>query len=186
MPPWASTLALALAPVSSALSIATTVSSGSQPWGSWKHTADQIRLELNLADHVEQKNVCCEVGEGFLCAWHDRSYDAFYEDGVWGGEETITEENPDPPFLFGRLAQLVQPWALEWDVEERDGSKVLMITLPKAVSVADGEVSESDAIFDETLHLSGEQCLVPGLSVPTTTPHPSGASPLDGRVFKLG
>ncbi len=185
-------LLLQLLPTAGAMSIS--LSSGTQPWGSWKHQTDAIQLELMLAEGVKPANVRCEVGEGFLCAWQDGSYDAFYEDGSWNGEAVIEDENPDPPFLFGRLAQLVLSAGLEWDVEARDnGSNVLTITLPKATAI-DEDVSSfggSDAIFDETLHLHGEQCLLPGLSVPTAAAADrqlGGAGGAAGapKIFRVG
>ena len=182
-----SLLIVALMPLASALSV---IGSGAQPWGSWKHQTSSIQLELVLAPEVKPANVRCEVGEGFLCAWQDASYDAFYEDGVWNGEAVIEDDNPAPPILFGRFAQIVLAAGLEWDVETRDGSNVLTISLPKptAIDVVDGtSIGGSDAIFDETLHLHGEQCLLPGLSVPTAASVVGAQSskPETPKVFKI-
>ena len=180
-----SLLVVALMPLARAMSL---IGSGAQSWGSWKHQTTSIHLELVLAPEVKPANVRCEVGEGFLCAWQDASYDAFYEDGVWNGEAVIEDENPVPPILFGRFAQIVLAAGLEWDVEARDGSNVLSISLPKptAIDVVDG-TSISDAIFDETLHLNGEQCLLPGLSVPTAASAAGAQSskPATPKVFKI-
>jgi hypothetical protein len=90
--------------------------------------------------------------------------------------------------LFGRFDQIVLAAGLEWDVEARDGSNVLSISLPKptAIDVVDG-TRISDAIFDETLHLNGEQCLLPGLSVPTAASAAGAQSskPATPKVFKI-
>ena len=54
-------------------------------------------------------------------------------------------------------------------MEEREGRPALCIVLPKATAQQVKGMTEqgSDAIFDETLHMSGEQVLLPGLSVAT-------------------
>ena len=137
------------------------LSGGSQPWGTWRHTVEAISIDYLLPKDVTPNDVCCEVGEGWLCAWEDRSYDTFYEDGVWGGEGTV-EVDAGPPLIFGRLAQIVYGHKLAWDIEERKGHAMLCISIPKAEhAIASNDVR----LFDETLHIRGEQCLVAGLSV---------------------
>ena len=172
-------LLLVLLPACGALSLGAPVvlSKGTQPWGRWEHTDEQISIHIYLGDEGEELNrevnraLCCEVTEGFLCAYEDRSYDAFYDDdsGVWGGEDTAGEAVAGPPLIFGRLAQVVESRYLVWDVEEREGRPALCIVLPKATAQQVKGMAEqgSDAIFDETLHMSGEQVLLPGLSVAT-------------------
>ena len=67
------------------------------------------------------------------------------------------------------LAQVVESRYLVWDVEEREGRPALCIVLPKAtaqqVRVNDLQVAteqgSDNAIFDETLHMSGEQVRSP-------------------------
>ena len=161
------------------------LSKGTQSWGRWEHTDEQISIHIYLGDEGEKlgddvnRALCCEVAEGFLCAYQDRSYDAFYDDdsGVWGGEDSAGEKVAGPPLIFGRLAQVVESRYLVWDVEEREGRPALCIVLPKAtpqqVRVADlkdaAEQGSNNAIFDETLHMSGEQVLLPLPLTPTLT-----------------
>ena len=180
---------LVLLPACGALSLGAPVvlSKGTQPWGRWEHTDEQIAIHIYLGDEGEElgkdvnRALCCEVAEGFLCAYEDRSYDAFYDDdsGVWGGEDTAGETVAGPPLIFGRLAQVVESRYLVWDVEEREGRPALCIVLPKATAQqvrGMAEQGNDNAIFDETLHMSGEQILLPGLSVKLSMPT-DGAKP---------
>jgi len=185
---------LVLLPACGALSLGAPIvlSRGTQPWGRWEHTDEQISIHIYLGPEGEKlggdvnRALCCEVAEGFLCAYQDRSYDAFYDDdsGVWGGEDSAGEKVAGPPIIFGRLAQVVESRYLVWDVEEREGRPALCIVLPKAtaqqVRVNDLQVAteqgSDNAIFDETLHMSGEQVLLPGLSVKLSAPT-DGAAP---------
>ena len=146
---------------------ASVIGQGAEPWGRWKHTANDIQIDLFLADDIITRDLRCEVGEGFLCAWQDSNYDTFYEDGVWGGEGVI-EVDTGAPLLFGRLAQVVLGHELDWDVESCDGKQALRIRLPKAQEAISSLSEEAvcEQIFDQTLHLSGEQLLLPGLSLP--------------------
>ena len=140
--------------------------SGTQPWGSWRHTSDAIELELLLEPSVNSRDLRCEVFDGWLAVFEDASYTAMYEDGVWGGEEEVEVPPESPPLLFGRLAQLVLSPSLEYDVmDASDGRRTLTVTLQKASDV-EGVALASGAptVFDETLTLRGEACLVPGLS----------------------
>ena len=157
--------ALLLLPACRALSLGAPVvlSKGAQPWGRWEHTDEQISIDIFLADDVENRALCCEVAEGFLCAWQDKSYNTFYDDGAWGGEGSAGEEVAGAPLIFGRLAQVVESRYLTWDVEEREGRPTLCIVLPKATETFEAVATE--AVFDETLHMSGEQVLLPGFSV---------------------
>ena len=185
--PLSPALLLVMLPACGALSLGapTVLSKGTQSWGRWEHTDEQISIHIYLGDEGEKlgddvnRALCCEVAEGFLCAYQDRSYDAFYDDdsGVWGGEDSAGEKVAGPPLIFGRLAQVVESRYLVWDVEEREGRPALCIVLPKAtpqqVRVADckdaAEQGSDNAIFDETLHMSGEQVLLPLPLTPTLT-----------------
>ena len=72
---------------------------------------------------------------------------------------------------------MVESRYLVWDVEEREGRPALCIVLPKAtaqqVRVNDLQVAteqgSDNAIFDETLHMSGEQVRLPQTPTPTLT-----------------
>ena len=72
---------------------------------------------------------------------------------------------------------MVESRYLVWDVEEREGRPALCIVLPKAtaqqVRVNDLQVAteqgSDNAIFDETLHMSGEQVRLPQTLTPTLT-----------------
>jgi len=196
-------LLLVLLPACGALSLGAPIvlSRGTQPWGRWEHTDEQISIHIYLGPEGEKlggdvnRALCCEVAEGFLCAYQDRSYDAFYDDdsGVWGGEDSAGEKVAGPPIIFGRLAQVVESRYLVWDVEEREGRPALCIVLPKAtaqqVRVNDLQVAteqgSDNAIFDETLHMSGEQVLLPGLSVKLSAPT-DGAAPADAANRWVG
>lgn len=85
------------------------------------------------------------------------------ETGAWGGEEVVQDEEGPPPLLLGRFAQLVRARDLEYIVRERDGRRELFIELPKALEET---ATGASCIFDETLTVRGEPCLVPGLSQP--------------------
>ena len=140
---------------------------GVQPWGTWRHTDDLIELQLVLPDDVKSADLCCEVFDGWLAVFVDASYTSMYEDGVWGGEREVEVAPDGPPLLFGRLAQLVLPPSLDYDVvEDEDGRRVVKVELKKASTELPVPLSSgSPCIFDETLMLSGEACAVPGLSV---------------------
>ena len=76
-------------------------------------------------------------------------------------------EADSPPLLFGRFAQPVAATELEWGVDENaDGRRVLCVEVPKKVARGAATV---DCIFDESLHINGEPCLVDGLSRGTIT-----------------
>ena len=127
----------------------TAPSRGETEWGSWTHTSDSVNLEIYIEDDVQAKSLNVEVAEGWL--------------GVETGEEGV------PPLLVGRLAQPVQVSELMWAVDEgSDGKRVLCIELPKKDGGRIG-AAQADCIFDETLHIEGKPCLVPGLSQGTIT-----------------
>lgn len=139
--------------------------SGVQPWGRWAQTASTMTLELNLVDSIKTRDVCCELVEGWLIVKLDTSVEANYEEGVWGGEEVLDDNNGgQPPLLFGRFAQPVIGGDLVWLVEEdaQSGRRVLSVEVPKAARI--GAAATADCIFDETLLVNGESCLAPGLS----------------------
>ena len=168
-------LLLLLLPACGALSLGAPImlSKGVQPWGRWEHTDEQISIHIYLGDKGTvlgdevNRAMCCEVAEGFLCAYQDKSYNTIDEEGVWGGEGSSGEEVAGAPLIFGRLAQVVESRYLAWDVEEREGRPALCIVLPKATAPQGFSGEQGDAIFDETLHMSGEQVLLPGFSLPT-------------------
>lgn len=144
--------------------------SGEAEWGRWRQSADSVGLEVFLPADVKTKDVLCEAAEGWLCVSIDSSYGMCYEDdgGAWGGEETVEGEDR-PPLLLGRFAQAVVGSELMWAVdEEADGRRVLCVELPKAPRNARDKASV-DCIFDETLLVGGQPCLVPGLSQGTLT-----------------
>lgn len=81
----------------------------------------------------------------------------------------MQDEEGEPPLLLGRFAQLVRTCDLEYIVREREGRRELLIELPKALEDEEGAaptVTGASCIFDETLTVRGEPCLVPGLSQP--------------------
>tara|TARA_B110001452_G_C15203979_1_gene417701 strand:- start:667 stop:912 length:246 start_codon:yes stop_codon:yes gene_type:complete len=79
----------------------------------------------------------------------------------------VQDEEGPPPLLLGRFAQLVRARDLEYIVRERDGRRELFIELPKALEEDGGATATgASCIFDETLTVRGEPCLVPGLSQP--------------------
>ena len=105
---------------------------------------------MAIDETVQSKRLSVEVEEGFLFA---------KEEGVEG-----------PPLIFGRLLQPVVASELMWGVDDAaDGEgRALCIELPK--KAAPGGVGASvDCVFDETLHVHGEPCLLPGLSLGTIT-----------------
>jgi len=124
-------------------------SRGEAEWGSWTHTSDSVNLELYIEEGVQAKSLNVEIAEGWL--------------GVETGKPGV------PPLLVGRLAQPVQVSELMWAVDEAsDGQRVLCIELPKKDGGRIG-AAQADCIFDETLHIEGKPCLVPGLSQGTIT-----------------
>lgn len=144
---------------------------GELPWGSWSNGDEMVQLSIFLDEGVRPGSAVCEAAEGWLCVFIDNSYEAFYDDqtGAWGGEEVVRDEEGEPPLLLGRFAQLVRARDLEYIVRERDGRRELLIELPKALDDGDGSaptVPSTGCIFDETLTVRGEPCLVPGLSQP--------------------
>jgi len=142
---------------------------GEEPWGRWSQSDASVNIEFFLEDSVRGRDVVCEVAEGWLCVGIDRSYGGFYEDGVWGGEEVINEDEGTPPLIFGRFAQRVVGSELSWTIdEEADGRRTLCIELPKHKRNT-GDRASVDCIFDESLHINGTSCVVPGLSQGTIT-----------------
>jgi len=138
--------------------------SGEQPWGRWRQSATSMQVQLWIDEGVKVRELSVEVVEGWLIARIDTSCEVLYEDGVWGGEEILDDNNGgQPPLLFGRFAQPVVGADLEWMIdEEADGRRLLSIELPKAAQ--EGASATADCVFDETLLVNGEPCLVPGLS----------------------
>ena len=131
--------------------------------------ADRLVIAIETA---HERGTDCKKGEGrgndgWLAVFVDASYTSMYEDGVWGGEREVEVAPDGPPLLFGRLAQLVLPPSLDYDVvEDEDGRRVVKVELKKASTELPVPLSSgSPCIFDETLMLSGEACAVPGLSV---------------------
>ena len=128
--------------------------SGSEAWGTWKHSAEGIELRLELgatADGpVSAKGVRCEVVDGCLFA---------------------QLANEPAPLLFGRFRHEVRGSELSWQLDESEASgdedaRVLSIDIPWRRSPSElrqpGEAP--GRIFDETLHVNGEPVLVAGLS----------------------
>ena len=125
--------------------------SGEESWGRWSHSPSTISLELLLDDGTEVSQLSVETAEGWLLA------------GVDAGDDS------PPPLLFGRLAQPCDAGSLELAVDT-DGSdrRVLCIELTKQQRIAGGSATV-DCCFDESLHIRGEACLLPGLSQGTIT-----------------
>jgi hypothetical protein len=138
---------------------------GEHAWGRWRQSQTDVMLELYLSEEVRARELAVEVVEGWLIVRVDTSTEALYEDGVWGGEQVIDDNNGgQPPLLFGRFAQPVVGTDVAWVVDEEAGTgrRVLCIELPKAAR--DGAAATADCIFDETLLIKGEPFLAPGLS----------------------
>ena len=73
------------------------------------------------------------------------------------------------PLIFGRFAHPVKGCDLSWQIDESergDEERVLCVEVPWKRSPSEmREPGQAPGrIFDETLHLRGEPCLVPGLS----------------------
>ena len=67
--------------------------------------------------------------------------------------------------LSGKLALPVDRTELMWVVEEQsDGSKLLCIELPMLPIDTSLRSTSVDCIFDESLTIDGQSCMVPGLS----------------------
>lgn len=127
-------------------------SRGEEDWGTWAQDSSTVTLEMNLDDNVSAERVCVEIVENFLLVGEDR------DDGP-------------PPLLFGRLLQSCAVDDLTWAIDNAaDGRRMLCIELHKLEAVHPGTVgATADCIFDETLHICGKPCLVPGLSFGTIT-----------------
>eukprot|EP00967_Tisochrysis_lutea_P038971 scaffold46756_cov31-Tisochrysis_lutea.AAC.1 len=137
---------------------------GEHEWGRWRQTPTDILLDLFIADGIKARDVVVEVVEGWLIVRVDTSTEVLYEDGVWGGEEVIDDNNGgQPPIMFGRFAQPVIGSEVVWLIDEdtTSGCPILSIELPKAKQEA---AAVADCIFDETLLVNGKPCLAPGLS----------------------
>jgi hypothetical protein len=138
---------------------------GEHAWGRWRQGQTAVTLEMYISEDVKARDLVVEVVEGWLIARVDTSTEVLYEDGVWGGEEVLDDNNGgQPPLLFGRFAQPVVGADVAWLVDEEasTGRRVLCIDLPKAAQ--DGAAATADCIFDETLLINGQPFLAPGLS----------------------
>ena len=127
---------------------------GSEAWGTWKHSAECVELRLELdatADGpIGAKGVRCEVADGCLFA---------------------QLANEPAPLLFGRFRHEVQGSELSWQLDESEApgdedGRVLCIEVPWRKSASElREPGEAPGrIFDESLHVHGQPCLVAGLS----------------------
>ena len=128
--------------------------SGAETWGTWKHSADGVELRLEIAattdGPVGAKGVRCEVVDGCLFA---------------------QLANEPAPLLFGRFRHEVRCSELSWQLDESEASgdedgRVLCIEVPWRRSASElREPGEAPGrIFDESLHVNGQPCLVSGLS----------------------
>ena len=148
---------------------------GEEAWGRWSHGAEGIELQIELAatpdGPVRAKSVRCEVVDGCLFA---------------------QVEGVPAPLLFGRFRHEVKAGELEWMIDESergmesggdDNARVLSLELPwkKTASELRGPGEAPGRIFDESLHVLGEPCLVAGLSViaivPQTQTTPQESAP---------
>lgn len=144
---------------------------GEEAWGRWSHGAEGVELQIELGatanGPVRAKSVRCEVVDGCLFA---------------------QIEGEPQPLLFGRFRHEVRASELEWMVDESersdggDDARVLSLELPwKKAATELREPGEAPGrIFDESLHIRGEPCLVAGLSAIAIVP-PSRSRPVETR-----
>ena len=117
--------------------------SGKEPLLGWSHEEDVIVLDVTLPEGTRAKEIVCEVSK--------KGY--------------VKVESKGEELLVGQLALPVDRTELSWVVDEDpDGTKFLCIELPMKGIDTSGRMTSIDCIFDETLRLRGEPCMVPGLS----------------------
>ena len=117
--------------------------SGKEELLGWSHEDESIVLDLLLPEGTRAKELVCEVSKsGFMRV-----------------------ERGDTPLLRGQLALPVDRTELCWAVDEQsDGSKLLCIELPMKGVDTSSRMTSVDCIFDESLEVNGQPCMVPGLS----------------------
>ena len=171
-------LLLLLLPACGALSLGAPImlSKGVQPWGRWEHTDEQISIHIYLGDKGTvlgdevNRAMCCEVAEGFLCAYQDKSYNTIDEEGVWGGEGSSGEEVAGAPLIFGRLAQVVESRYLVWDVEEREGGRHSASCCPRRPPRRDSRASRAMLFSTRLFTCPASRSCCLGFLCPRTAP----------------
>ena len=89
---------------------------GTEPWGSWSHSVDEIVLELELPDGVRAKELDVDVVEGWLYVQRTSA---------------AAEADAAPPLLFGRLAQSHLASELMWAVDTLSDGRQMLLSLRK-------------------------------------------------------
>jgi len=123
--------------------VSVTPRSGTQDWGSWSHEGNNINLDLTLPAGSRAKDCTIDVSK----------------------EGVLRVESQGAPLLVGKFALPVDRAELAWLMEEQDdGTKLLSIELPMLPIDTSKRVTAVNCMFDESLEVNGQTCLVPGLS----------------------